>query len=233
MQKPDIETYLIAWNETETIALTIKHYSQFSKVILYDNFSDDNTREIAESMGCEVRLFGRKGELNDAEYLKIKNRAWKVSKADYVIIVDADEILQEPKDFTGTIWKTKGFNIYSHDIPKETYSEIITGHWDDNYSKTVIFSPKRITDINFTYGAHRSDPKGEVIYSPEVLTLFHYRAIGGPERMVKRHAQYRKRMGYLNRTLGLGSHYLYDDNRRRKEWKEYYEKSFEYLQAGS
>jgi len=233
MQKSDIETYLIAWNEAETIHLTIKHYQAFSKVILYDNFSDDRTREIAEEMGCEVRLFGRKGELNDAEYLKVKNRAWKGSKADFVIIVDADEILQEPKDFTGTIWKTKGFNIYSHDLPKETYSEIMTGHWDDNYSKTVIFSPKKVTDINFTYGAHRSDPKGEVIYSPEVLTLFHYRAIGGPERMVKRHAQYRKRMGYLNRTLGLGSHYLYDDNRRRKEWNEYYEKSFEYLQAGS
>jgi len=147
--------------------------------------------------------------------------------------VDADEILQEPKDFTGTIWKTKGFNIYSHDVPREKYSEIMTGHWDDNYSKTVIFSPKKVTDINFTYGAHKSDPKGEVIYSPEVLTLFHYRAIGGPERMVKRHAQYRKRMGYLNRTLGLGCHYLYDDNRRRKEWNEYYQKSFEYSQAGS
>jgi glycosyltransferase involved in cell wall biosynthesis len=233
MQKPDIETYIVAWNEAETIHLTIKHYQAFSKVILYDNFSDDRTREIALEMGCEVRMFGRKGELNDAEYLKVKNRSWKGSKADFVIIVDADEILQEPKDFTGTIWKTKGFNIYSHDVPRENYSEIMTGHWDDNYSKTVIFSPKKLTDINFTYGAHKSDPKGEVVYSPEVLTLFHYRAIGGPERMVKRHAQYRKRMGYLNRTLGLGSHYLYDDNRRRKEWNEYYQKSFEYLPAGS
>lgn len=232
MQKPTIETYIIAWNEAETISFTIKHYQAFSKVILYDNFSDDQTREIALEMGCEVRMFGRVGELNDAEYLKVKNRAWKGSKADFVIIVDADEILQEPKDFSGTIWKTKGFNIYSNDVPRESFSEIMTGHWDDNYSKSVIFSPK-LTDINFTYGAHKSDPKGEVIYSPEVLTLFHYRAIGGAERMVKRHEQYRKRMGYLNRTLGLGCHYLYDDNRRRKEWNEYYQKSYEYSQAGT
>jgi len=233
MQKPDIETYLIAWNEADTIALTIKHYQAFSKVILYDNFSDDRTREIAEEMGCEVRMFGRVGELNDAEYLKVKNNAWKSSKADFVIVVDADEILQQPTDFNGTIFKTKGFNIYSHDVPRESYFEINTGHWDDNYSKNVIFSPKKVTAINYTYGAHKCDPKGEVVYSPETLTLFHYRCIGGPERIVKRHAQYRKRMGYLNRTLGLGSHYLYDDNRRRKEWNEYYAKSFAYSPAGS
>lgn len=227
-----IETYIIAWNESDIIRLTIKHYQAFSKVILYDNFSDDNTREIAQEMGCEVRLFGRKGELNDAEYLKVKNRAWKGSKADFVIMVDADEILQEPTDFSGTIWKTRGFNVYSYDVPRESFSEIQTGFWDDNYSKSVIFSPK-LTDINFTYGAHKSDPKGDVRYSPEILTLFHYRAIGGPERMVKRHEMYRKRMSYLNKTLGLGSHYLYDDNRRRKEWKEYYERSVIYSQAGS
>lgn len=232
MQKPNIETYIIAFNEAETIHLTIKHYQAFSKVILFDNFSDDNTREIAEEMGAEVRLFGRKGELNDAEYLKVKNRAWKGSKADFVIIVDADEILQEPKDFSGTIWKTRGFNIYSHDMPKESFSEIQTGLWDESYSKSVIFSPK-LTDINFSYGCHKSDPKGDVRYSHEVLTLFHYRAIGGPERMVKRHEMYRKRMSYLNKTLGLGSHYLYDDNRRRKEWREYYERSVEYSRAGS
>lgn len=233
MQKQNIETYIIAWNEAETIALTIKHYQEFSKVILYDNFSDDRTREIAEEMGCEVRMFGRAGELNDAEYLKVKNNAWKKSQADFVIIVDADEILQKPTDFNGTIFKTKGFNIYSHDMPNLTYFEINRGHWDDNYSKSVIFSPKKINAINYTYGAHKCDPKGEVIYSPEVLTLFHYRCIGGPERIVKRHALYCKRMGHLNRTLGLGSHYLYDDNRRRKEWNEYYEKSYEYSQAGS
>ena len=232
MQKQNIETFIIAWNEADTIHLTIKHYQQFSKVILYDNFSDDNTREIAAKMGCEVRLFGRAGELNDAEYLKVKNYCWKSSKADFVIVVDADEILQEPTVFDGTIFNTKGFNIYSYDVPREAFFEIMTGHWDDNYSKSVIFSPK-LEQINYSYGAHKSDPKGEVKYCSQILTLFHYRCIGGYERIVNRHAKYRKRMGYLNKTLGLGSHYLYDDNRRIKEWKEFQEKSFEYSQAGT
>jgi glycosyltransferase involved in cell wall biosynthesis len=223
MQKPDIECYLIAWNEKDIIGLTIKHYLSFcSKVTLYDNFSDDGTPEIAKSLGAEVITFGRKGELNDAEYLKIKNRAWKKSKADFVIIVDADEILEPPTEFDCTIFKTKGFNIYSHDMPKESYSEILTGIEDDNYSKAVIFSPKHITDINYSYGAHSCDPKGIVVYSKETLTLFHYRAIGGPERLVERHAKYRKRLGYINKSLGLGSHYNYTDERRIREWFQYY-----------
>jgi len=139
-----------------------------------------------------------------------------------MFIADADEILQPPTEFDCTIFKTKGFNIYSHDVPKESYSEIMTGIEDDNYSKSVIFSPKHITEINYSYGAHSCDPKGIVVYSKEPLTLFHYRNIGGPYNLIKRHAMYRKRMGYLNKSLGLGSHYNYSDERRVKEWFEYY-----------
>lgn len=229
-----IDCYIIAFNEAETIGLTIKHYQQFCQnVYLYDNFSTDNTREIAEGLGANVILFGKAGELNDAEYLKIKNRAWKKSKADFVIVVDADEILQPPTESDCTIFRTQGFNIYSHEMPQDTYFEILTGIYDENYSKSVIFSPKHIIDINYSYGAHKCDPKGEIKYSSEVLTLFHYRAIGGPDRMVKRHAMYRKRMGYFNRKFGLGVHYNYPDDQRIKEWNEYYAKSKTYLLGGS
>lgn len=228
----NIETFIIAFNEAETIHLTLKHYLSFSKVTLFDNFSEDNTREIALDMGADVKLFGRKGELNDAEYLKIKNHCWKRSRADFVIVVDADEILEQPTVFDGTIFKTKGFNVYSYDVPRESFFEINTGVWDDSYSKACIFSPKLI-NINYSYGCHKADPQGEIKYCSQVLTLFHYRAIGGPERMIKRHAMYRSRMGYLNKQLGLGSHYLYNDERRRREWEEYYQKSLEYSPDGS
>ena len=217
-----IETFIIAFNESDTIALTIKHYQAFSqKITLYDNFSTDNTPDIARSIGCEVITFGRKGELNDAEYLKVKNRCWKNSKADFVIVVDADEILEQPIFENCTIYKTQGFNIYSHEMPKESYFEIMTGIYDKNYSKSVIFSPK-LDAIDYAYGAHTCDPKGDVRVSRETLTLFHYRCIGGPQRIIDRHKLYRKRMGYLNKQLGLGSHYNYDDERRQREWYEYY-----------
>jgi len=237
----NIQIYLIAWNEIETIHLTIKHYQSFgAKIKVFDNYSNDGTPEICRLLGCEVESFGIPGQLNDAHYLKVKNRCWRGSQADWVIVCDADEILTLSEEYlqssTGnkaTIFKTKGYNVYSHDMPKEDYFEITTYHPDDNYSKLVIFDPKAITDMQYQYGCHKATPQGNVKYSDYVLPLFHFRAIGGPDRMVKRHAQYRKRLSDLNKTLKLGSHYNYPDERRIREWAESYDRSVTYSQVSS
>lgn len=237
-----IEVYIIAFNEEETIRLTIKHYQSLGATVkIFDNYSTDNTAQIARSMGCEVESFGLKGQLNDAHYRKVKNRCWKGSQADWVIVCDADEILwsenilyklQEAKDHGETIFKTNGFNVYSKQMPVDSYFEITTGLPDESYSKLVIFDPKKVTDISYEYGCHRAYPSGEVIFSQNELTLFHYRAIGGPDRMVKRHALYRARMSELNKSLKLGIHYNYTDERRVREWNEYYERSRTYSRDG-
>lgn len=230
-----VEAHIIAWNESETIHLTIKHYKQFCKrIIIYDNFSTDDTRYIAESMGCEVRLFGRQGVLDDREYTKLKNNCWRDSDADYVIIVDADEILMPPNRYHDpcTIYRTYGWNVFSLDVPREKWGEIKTGFHDQNYSKLCCFDPKRINGINYVHGCHVAKPEGDVRYSEEVLTLFHYRNVGGPERLVRRHALYRERMSDWNIRWKAGGHYLYEDSQRRKEWQEQYEKSVEFYSHG-
>ena len=64
----------MVWNEAEIIAFTIKHYQKFcQQITVWDNYSDDNTRDIAISMGFEVKLFGKKGQLHDGEYTTLKN----------------------------------------------------------------------------------------------------------------------------------------------------------------
>lgn len=94
-----IEAHIVAWNEAETIHLTIKHYKAFcSHIILWDNHSTDTTREIAKALGCTVKTFGKEGELSDRAYMELKNECWKKNhpgkdRRDYVIVVDADEIL--------------------------------------------------------------------------------------------------------------------------------------------
>jgi glycosyltransferase involved in cell wall biosynthesis len=236
----NIEAYIIAFNEAETIHLTINHYQNLgAKIKIFDNYSTDNTVEIARSMGCDVESFGIKGQLNDAHYLKIKNRCWKGSQADWVIVCDADEILDIlmsdlmiSKAAGHTIFRTHGFNVYSHDMPVNDFFDIQTGVNDDNYSKLVIFDPKQISDMMYQYGCHAAQPCGRVVISDIEPTLFHYRAIGGPDRMVKRHALYRSRLSDLNKSLGLGIHYSYTDERRVKEWHEYYERSVTYSQGG-
>lgn len=237
-----IEAYVLAFNEEETIHLTIKHYQTFcSRVTILNNHSTDRTTEIAKAMGCRIRNFGTPGILNDRDYINIKNECWKESRYDWVIVCDADEILTwEPKWIIDgiakvdgvTIWKTQGWNVFSHEMPKDNWLDIDNGHPEENYSKTVMFNPKEITDINFRIGCHVSSPKGNVIWSQETLTLFHYRNVGGPQRLVDRHNLYRPRMSEENIQRNWGHHYLVTDEERIKEWESKYQKSKPFSAVG-
>lgn len=229
-----VEAHIIAYNESEVIALTIKHYLGFcSRVVIYDNYSTDNTREIALSLGAEVVPFGIEGVLSDDEYIKVKNNVWKGSDADWVIVCDTDEIIwhDQIKDF---LWqhigkcsmiRTYGWQIMSYDMPKESFLEITNGFHYENYSKFAVFDPKMLTEISYVVGCHDCRPQGKVIKSEDFLYLLHYSNIGGPERLIKKHASYRPRLSERNLRWGMGIHYTYTDEQRVKEWKERYEKS--------
>lgn len=231
-----IEAHIIAFNEAETIHLTIKHYQAFcSHIIIWDNHSTDNTRVIAKAMGCTVKTFGVPGQLSDRAYMELKNECWKKShpgpeRRDYVVVCDADEILAEYTVHRGksetTIFKTQGFNIFSHDMPRDDWMEIQTGVYDENYSKLVMFDPAAITDINYRVGCHVANPRGNIIWDDDFpLALFHYRNVGGPQRLVERHKLYRPRMSEENLQRQWGFHYLISDEDRIKEWEEKYARS--------
>jgi len=191
-------------------------------------------------MGAEVKQFGTPGVLSDDDYLTVKNNCWKKSKADWVIVCDADEILIAPSRLTleinandgFTIYKTIGFDVVSFEMPIRSYSEIRNGYRNENYSKSVIFNPREIKEINFKYGCHVSKPVGNVSYHPQPLILMHYRNIGGPQRLVDRHALYRPRMSEKNKRFGLGCHYEYTDEQRVKEWHAKFNSSVELSKAG-
>lgn len=240
-----IEAHIIAFNEAETIHLTIKHYSAFcSRIIIWDNHSTDNTREIAKSMGCAVKTFGKPGELSDRAYMELKNECWKKDngqdRRDWVIVVDADEILIPDcssrmalaTDVGRTIFKTIGWNVFSHDMPLKDWKEITNGHLEENYNKTVIFDPKAITEIGYHIGCHVSKPKGNVQWCLDSMYLFHYRNVGGPQRLIDRHNLYRPRMSEENLQRRWGHHYLVSDEERVKEWEEKYAKSKPFSLAG-
>lgn len=229
-----IETFIISWNEIETIKLTLKHYLKFGKVNLYDNFSDDGTPEVADNMGAFVQSFGKKDELSEKEYLKVKNNAWKKSSADFVIVCDVDEILiADPKFLNSekskgvTIFNTTGFDIYSEKMPKNNWSEINTGFINHDFSKKVIFSPE-LQAINYNYGCHTCQPQGKIKFSDSTLPLFHYRNVGGVQRLINRHKEYRKRLSKFNKNLKLTGHYLINEDKKLKQWKESLEKSKEF-----
>lgn len=208
-----VDCFFIAWNEEETIHLTIRHYKKFCRTVtVLDNFSTDRTRQIAYLEGAEVQLFGIEGQLNDGEYIKVKNNIWKCSDADWVIVCDADEIFIPEFDddwWRSTIIRTQGYNMFSNEIPKEDWLEIKTGVKDDNYSKWVCFNPKAITEIGYVYGCHEARPKGyDVRFSNTTAKLLHYKHVGGAERIANRHALYASRLAPINLKHKLGYQYL-------------------------
>lgn len=230
MSNVKVETFIISWNEADTIEFTIKHYLKLGRVNLYDNYSTDDTPEIADKLGAFVESYGTH-ELNELEYLKIKNHAWKKSDADYVIVCDVDEILQvdlktleEEKNKGVTIFETFGWDIYSNKFPKKDWIEITEGFPNKMFSKKVIFSPK-FRGINYDHGCHTCTPNGDIRYSDTILPLFHYRNVGGVERVINRHKEYRKRLSKYNKKYKLTGHYLTEETKKRKQWQECLEKS--------
>jgi hypothetical protein len=178
-------------------------------------------------LGADVRLFGTAGVLSDADYLEVKNNCWKGSDADWVIIVDDDEILYKPpfEDETASIIRTQGFEIYSHDMPKDSFLELQEGEVNNNYSKLCVFNPNRIKEINYIYGCHEARPAGDIVYSVSKLPLLHYRSIGGPHRLIERQRSYIPRMSEVNKRWGLGAHYYsHTDYEKLNQWKESYKK---------
>ncbi len=227
------EAFLMCWNESETIHLTIKHYQKFcDKITLLDNFSTDGTPEIGESMGCSIRSFGIAGVLDDKEYMNIKNSCYRESKAKFVIVADCDEILWHEdirgilERDTANIFNTHGYDIFSNKMPKKDFLEIQTGQFSPNYCKKVIFSPR--IKINYYPGAHVCRPEGRLVASDKTLTLFHYRNIGGYKRLSERHKIYRERLSKNNVRLGLGCHYSFPEQQRKTEWMAKYNARVEY-----
>lgn len=235
-----IHAHIICWNRADVIHLTIGHYKKFcDKIFIYDNFSDDKTREIAESLGCEVNLFGFAGVLDDHQYRELKNSAWKGSSADWVIIVDDDEILyNEDLRFIlnqgringATIFKPQGYSMHSDKLPENNWTDISTGWKDDNYSKLCVFNPEAIREIGYEYGCHthqKDCPKGRLVYGLDQLYLLHYCFVGGVDRIIKRWGEYepRRQKSLINLRWNLGHRYSKKESEIRKEWGESFEKS--------
>lgn len=234
-----IEAYICVWNEMDILELVIKHYQRFcDEVTILDNYSTDGSRELALKMGCKVIQYGTKF-FDDQENMNIKNNVWKGSKADWVIVCDADEILlcNDPclaenrfaleyyRDEGATIIKTIGWQIMSNEMPKNDLLEITNGYEFSNYAKNIVFNPQKLTEINYNPGAHKIDPVGEVVYSKDPLYVLHYKHIGGVERTIKRYREYKPRMSKLNRKHGWGSHYNRTPASLRQEWAERMAKS--------
>lgn len=83
-----ISVVVLARNNQETIEKTLQSLLGFDDVVLYDNGSTDNTREIAKGFE-NVNLI--EGEFRGFGWTK--NQAASYAKNDWIMIIDSDEVV--------------------------------------------------------------------------------------------------------------------------------------------
>ncbi len=222
IKSPIIHVYTICWNEEKIIPFFLSHYNELvSHYYVYDNFSDDNSDELfSKQSNITVEKYKTDGKINDLVYQNIKNNAWKKSRgsADWVIVIDMDELIYHPRLLTlltdkksqVTIFKPTGYDMVSSDFPTNCTSiveGVKYGVRKPNMDKCVLFNPHRIVDINYLPGAHECNPDGIVVFSTDIIKLLHYKYLG-IDYVLNRINLYRKRLSKENIENEYGIEYL-------------------------
>lgn len=222
--------FITVRNEEEIIPFTIAHYKELcDHIVILDNYSTDNTRQIALALGCQVESYGNPGFYDDHILAIVKNNCWKLRaismSLDWAIVCDADEILRisranlEYEYLRGTtILDTQGYNMHSRDWPTESLLEINSGVPSGQYSKRVCFNPRHISEINYGRGAHTCKPQGRIVWSEGAYPLLHYKFIGSPQRMIARHRENSARSSERNLKNNLSNHYHGDQSYLINQW---------------
>ena len=187
--------------------------------------STDASRELLEAHPkVTYHQVNTGGQIDHAFYLRVKNDEWKKhsSNADWVIVVDIDELLYHPdllqllahyKNIGTNFPRTYGYNMVAEDYPsaatnKQIYEILKNGLGASNMNKFCIFNPQQIWP-RYLPGAHntRPCPIENLKMSEAVdLKILHYKYMN-IDVMVKRYAELARRRSAKYNKLGLSVHY--------------------------
>lgn len=223
-----ITLFIITYNEELILQFTINHYrTRFPncRIILFDNFSTDNTIKIAKDNNCEIILFDTNNQINENKYLEIKNNFWKSAKTDWVLICDADELLDineqsllEEQQFGATIIKPEAFNMVNLQDNLD-YANIKHGVRCQDYDKLYLFNKKFINQVNYLPGCHIANPKGTLKVSNNTYKLYHYSYVN-IEVMINKYSSYSKRLSPTNLINSWGLHYMQTSSQIEETFKD-------------
>ena len=237
MKNHTIFVYALCFNESHFVKNFLAAYKDADKIIVLNNMSTDNSVDLLkEDSRVEIRDWDSGGEIRDDLYLELKNNVWKEArgKADWVIVVDFDEIftraqktdqgvffdldLTIPHDEGFNIIQPFGYNMVSLDAPlyadghPHEYSR--KGAYHVPSEKMCCFRPDQISEINFIEGAHWANPvdmDGGVekikVYKNPIFKLMHYK-FWNIDYYMERMKVYQQRMSEQNKKHGWGYHYM-------------------------
>jgi glycosyltransferase involved in cell wall biosynthesis len=214
----NITIFLLCYNEELLLPLALKHYRDrfpTAKFVLVDNYSTDNSHNIAKENDMEIKQFESSNCQNEETMMHIRNNIWRDVTSGWVIMCDMDEWLEiTEKDLINeeekgtTIITTNGFNIVGNsktiDLSDIDIFSLNEGVYNDNFSKRILFKVPDV-EINFWWGAHTCRPLGNVIYSENIYILKHMNYLGA-EYLVEKHRK-RYARNELMRYRGMNGHY--------------------------
>ena len=191
-----VKTALVTlhYNEIELSQFFFRHYDPIvDHYVIYDDQSDDGSREILEAHPrVELRDRNAGHIVDDTEHIRIKEEtcAELLQHYDWVIVVDFDEFLQ-PRDNTrytlrslleryqreGVNWPTTyGFDMIDDHVPTDGVltEQLRCGVPNSLYSKYAIVG--RGVQPNYASGCHTAKPIGKVVESKQrEINLLHYK----------------------------------------------------------
>jgi hypothetical protein len=225
--KSMVTVHVVTYNEELMIEFFVKHYREnFPNCIIkvYDNYSTDNTVEIAKKLNCEISYFYTNNQMSDSKFLEIKNNFWKTAETDWVIICDCDELIdinQEDLIYNHkngiTAFQFEGYDMvnYEDNINLES---IVFGNRNTLYDKTLLFNKKSIKEINYSPGCHICSISGNKVLSKHKYKLLHYKYIG-VDFTISRHKLFYDRLSEENHRHKWSYHYKQNENEIRDYYK--------------
>lgn len=221
--KEEYNIFVLCYNEEFLIPHMVNHYRKYipsCKITIYDNESNDNSVEIAKSLGCEVVIFSTNNKTDNHKFLEIKNNCWKHVKSGWIIVIDMDEFLcvtenqlKMEKENGTSILTIKGIDMIGesklNDI-SDIDLQKINRYLDNQYeSKKLCFLRQSIDEINYTPGAHSCNPIGNIKYSKNVYINRH-NCFLGLEFLINRYKERFERSKEERSNFGFGIHYIED-----------------------
>jgi len=225
-----IHLYLLCFNEEIMLPKTVEHYKRYipnCKITIYDNESTDNSVNIARSLGCSIVSWNSNNEINDIMYRDIKNKCWKDVHDGWIIVADMDEwlcvseqdLIEEYNQGT-TILTVKGFNMIGDSKRVDLKDIDVHGLTDGIYcigeSKRLCFLREKIQEMNYSCGAHRCNPTGEIVYSEKIYINKHMVYLGLDFWINKNKVRFVRATSM--QKIGLAVHYSDNDEILNKKY---------------
>ena len=223
-KKPVIYLISICWNESLFLPYFLNYYSFVDKIIIFDNFSSDNSVEIMKQYNnVEICYYNTNEKIRDDIYLEIKNHIWKNYKnqCDWMIIVDIDEILYHPIGLSNyiqslnndiAILQSTGFEMicpnFSLAQGDTIFEKCKNGVPATQLNKCSIINTKLVKEINYLAGCHMCNPvfTGKLLKDTN-FKLLHYKFIFPIEHLIYRYNLMSKRLSEENKKNSWGLHY--------------------------